>query len=505
MTDLPQGAARRFLELWEEVAVLDKVEQVLSWDAETQMPPGGDEARAAQRATLAGLRHARLASDELHDALERAAAEAEPESVLAAQVREARRVVRRTRRIPERLAREQARARSLAHRVWSDARAAADFARFRDALAQLVALAREEAACLAADFERPYDALLDSYEPGARTSELTPLFAELAAELGPLVRAVADCGREVDESPARGHWPEAAQLALGRELAEAMGFDFRAGRLDRAVHPFCTGFAPGDVRLTWRSVEDDFRPGLFGILHEAGHGLYEQGLPVAWQGTPIGGPVSLGVHESQSRLWENMVGRSRAFWRFALPRLHEHFPAARSLALDELAPTLRTVRPSLIRVEADEGTYDLHVLVRFELERALFAGELEVDDLPGAWDDAYERHLGLRPPDAAQGVLQDIHWSMGAFGYFPTYTLGNLMMAQLWSAAEEALGALDEALARGELRPLLDWLREHVHRHGSRYPAAELIERATGRPLGVGDYLAHRARAVEQVYGIRPG
>lgn len=498
-----QEPGRRLLELWGEVEDLEKVDQILSWDAETKMPPRGTAGRGKLRATVAGLRHARLASPELADALAAATEAAEPGSELAAQVREAERLVRRTRRIPERLAREQAEARTEGHVAWVRAREESDFALFRPALERLIALAREEAAALAEDFPNPYDAMLDAFEPGAREAELVPLFARLSERLGPLVRAVAESGVVVDEEPVRGSYPMEAQRAFALEVAARMGFDFEAGRLDRAVHPFCSGFNPGDVRITWRWNVEDFRSGLFGVMHEAGHGLYEQGLPAGWQRTPIGAAVSLGVHESQSRFWENMVGRSRAFWTWALPRFHETFPERRDLDLDRLVPTLRTVRPSLIRVEADEGTYDLHVVVRFEVERRLFAGELGVDDLPAAWDEGYERHLGIRPPDAARGVLQDVHWSFGAFGYFPTYTLGNLIMAQLNRTAREALGDVDAMLAAGELRPLLDWLRENVHRHGSRYPAMELVERATGRQLGAEDWLAVRAAAVEEVYGVR--
>ncbi|NOT32294.1 MAG: carboxypeptidase M32, partial [Planctomycetes bacterium] len=317
----------------------------------------------------------------------------------------------------------------------------------------------------------------------------------------PLVRAAAASGRRPDPAAARGDFALERQLAFAREIAERFGFDFARGRLDPAAHPFCTGIARDDVRLTWRADACDFRPALFGILHETGHGLYEQNLPEEWEHTPIGEAVSLGVHESQSRLWENLVARSPAFWSWALPRLHAHFPGARHVSLARLLPLLHTVEPSLNRVEADQGTYDLHVCVRFELERALISGALEVADLPAAWDEAYARTLGLRPRDAAEGVLQDIHWSMGAFGYFPTYTLGNLIAAQLYAAARRELGELDTLFARGEFQPLHAWLREKIHRHGSFYPAAELVERATGRPLASADYLAQRKADAAEYYG----
>jgi len=487
--------------LWGEIADLSHAASLLSWDQETHMPRRGGEARAQLQATLAGVRHAKLVAPELSEIVERCAERAEPHGVLAAEVREARRILNRVTRLPERLAREKAAAAAQGHEAWAAARAARDFALFRPALERLVSLAREEAQLLSRAGDAPYDVLLDEYEPGARAADVARWLGDLRRELAPLVQAAARSSRRPDPRAATGSFPRAAQLAFARDVAERFGFDFERGRLDEAPHPFCSGFGPDDVRLTWRADEHDFRPALFGILHEAGHGLYEQGLPAAWQRTPLGDAVSLGVHESQSRLWENLVGRSASFWRWALPRFRQAFPGARALTEERLLPLLHSSEPSLIRVEADQGTYDLHVCVRFELERALFAGELEVAELPAAWDEAYAATLGLRPPDASAGVLQDIHWSMGAFGYFPTYTLGNLIAAQLFAAAGRALGDLDALFARGEFRPLLEWLRENVHRHGSRYPAGELVQRATGRPLDSADYLAQRRADIGEFYG----
>ncbi len=490
------------LRLWAEVDDLGKASSILAWDQETQMPSKGGAARGKLQATLAGLRHEKLVSSEMEDALraaEEGAVDGTPEH---AQVREARRAFDRAARIPGELARALAEAATLSHESWVAARKAADFSLFERDLAHMIGLKREEAGLLARGDITPYDALLDQWEPGMTEAKLVPLFAELRDVLAPIVHGVRECGRTIDESPARGDFPAAAQYAFGRSMAEAIGFDFDAGRLDLAPHPFCSGFAPSDVRLTWRFDAGDFRPALFGILHEAGHGLYEQGLPGAWQRTPIGGAVSLGVHESQSRLWENLVGRSRAFWEWALPRFHAHFPGASGVTLDALLPALHTIQPSLIRVEADQGTYDLHIAIRFELERAIFAGELEARDLPDAWDARYGAFLGVRAPSVADGVLQDIHWSMGGFGYFPTYTLGNLINAQLFTAARAALGDLDAMFARGEFAPLLGWLRENVHAHGARYTATELVERATGRPLSAADFLADRAATAASVYGV---
>ncbi|MDA1260719.1 MAG: carboxypeptidase M32, partial [Planctomycetota bacterium] len=280
-----------------------------------------------------------------------------------------------------------------------------------------------------------------------------------------------------------------AQRALGEFVSAAVGFDFEAGRLDRAAHPFCSGLSPTDVRLTWRWQRDDFRPGLFGILHETGHGLYEQGLPLEWEATPLGSSAGLGTHESQSRLWENAVGRSRGFWRWLLPHWSRFFPGGAAPDLDRLLPALNTCKPSVIRVEADQATYDLHVIARFRIERRLFDGSLEVDDLPEAWNAEYQSLLGVRPASDADGVLQDIHWAMGLYGYFPTYTLGNVMAAQFFERAEQDLGEFEPAFARGEFEPLLGWLREKIHRHGSRRSAQQLLQDATGRGMDAVPYL----------------
>jgi carboxypeptidase Taq len=493
-----------FLDLWGEIEDLERASQMLEWDQETMMPAKGQVARGRLMATLAGLRHAKLTAPELSDRLAAFEEAAAPDGDDAAMARAARRDVDRATRIPGELAKRQAEAASRGLVAWQKARKAANFALFQGELAELVAIAKETGEHLAplTASGKPYDALLDEFEPGATEAMLTPLFATLRDSLSPIVKAVADCGLVVDESPAKGDFPEERQLAFARRVAQQMGFDFEAGRIDLAPHPFCTGFDPGDVRLTWRFQGDDFRPALYGVMHEAGHGLYEQGLPAAWSRTPLGHAASLGVHESQSRLWENLVGRSRGFWEWALPLFHEHFPGKRDVTVDALVPALHTVKPSLIRVEADEATYNLHVVARFEIERALFAGELDVADLPSAWDDAYDALLGVRAPTVADGVLQDIHWSMGAFGYFPTYALGNLINAQLFDAAQADLGDLEGAFARGELAPLLEWLRERIHRPARRYAAAELVERATGRPPSADAFLAHVRRTAADVYGV---
>ncbi len=455
--------------------------------------------RKRLNATIAGLKHQRLNSSELRETLAACAERAAEGSVLAAQVRAARRKVDRAVRVPERLAREIAAAKATGLTAWRRARKDGDFSLFAGPLERMVELKREEAAAVSPG--RAYDALIDEYEPGATEAQLALLFRQLRETLSPLVRAVAESGVEIDESLLRGDFPGDRQLAFARRAAEAIGFDFGAGRLDPSTHPMCVPISHQDVRLTYRLKDEDLRPCVFGILHESGHGLYEQGLVTQWHRTPIGEPVSLGFHESQSRLWENHVGRSRGFWRWAQGPLREtQLP---ELDVDALWPALHRVKPSFIRVEADEATYNLHIVVRFEIERALFAGEIEVAGLPSLWDDLYDDVLGIRPPDPTLGILQDIHWSQGMFGYFPTYTLGNLIAAQLYAAAERDLGDLDATFAVGDFRPLLDWLRQRVHRQGNRYLAGELVERVTGRPLAADDLLVYLQRNAAEVYGLR--
>jgi len=495
------ASEQRLYELWGEIRDLYAAEGLLEWDQETLLPEAAHSQRGGVLATLAGLKHRALTSPELVDALDACAAEAEPGSVLAAQVRAARREVDHAVKIPERLMREVAAARSVALRAWQEAYREADFSLFAGSLRELVRLRREQALALS-DGGRPYDALLDIYEPGAREAELRPLMERLVRELTPLLREVVSTGVEIDESSVRGRFPGERQVAFGKSVAEAMGFDFAAGRLDPSTHPFCIGIHRNDVRMTYRFQEDDFRPFFFGVVHESGHGLYEQGLPERWHRTPLEDSVSTGVHESQSRLWENHVGRSRGFWSWVLPRYREAFPEAPAASLDELWPTLHVVEPSLVRVDADEVSYHLHIAVRFDLEGRLIAGDLDVEDLPAAWDDLYEQYLGLRPANAAEGVLQDIHWAHGSFGYFPTYTLGSIMAAQLFAAAERDLGNLEEAFAAGELSPLLAWLREKVHSQGSRYLPGDLIERATGKAIDPSDLLAYLRRKTEAVYPV---
>jgi carboxypeptidase Taq len=492
---------KRFYELWGEVFDLLTTEEILRWDQETVMPPAGHDRRGPVLSTLAGVRHRLLTAPELSAEVATGLARAEPQSLDHEQLRIADREIERATRVPERLVQELAAAASIGIQAWQRARREKSFALFAPALERIVELRREEARIRAVG-DHPYDGLLDEYEPGLRTTRLTTLFDRLAAELKVMVEAAAGSGRDVDESAALGNFPCEAQREFGLWAARQIGFDFDRGRLDLSAHPFCTGLDPGDVRLTWRCFPGDFRPGLFGILHEAGHGLYEQGLPVEWRRQPLGLVRSTSMHESQSRLWENQVGRHRGFWTFLAPRFREHFPAAAKSGEEELWRAVNKVAPGPIRVDADEITYIPHILVRFRLEVALIGGELAVADLPAAWNEGYRALLGIVPRDDAEGVLQDIHWATSLFGYFPTYALGSLASAQLFAAAQRDLGDLGRRFGAGELEPLLRWLRDKVHRHGCRYTADELLERATGSPLDPEPFLDYARGKVDALYGV---
>ena len=487
------------------VSLLGSCGAVLHWDHQTYMPPKGGAHRAEQLALLAGLCHEQFTAPEIGDLLSVAEAgelTRASGSAAAVNLREIRRAYERATRIPAALVQELARTSTLAQDVWVEARKASDFGRFRPWLEKLVGLKREEAQAVGRGGTL-YDALLDEYEPGETAARLTHVFANLRPALVDLVGRIATSGRRPDPAILHRAYPVAAQEAFGKTVVTAFGFDFQAGRLDVTTHPFCSRIGPGDTRLTTRYNLHDLGDAFFSILHEAGHGLYDQGLDPQHYGTPMGEAASLGIHESQSRLWENFVGRSRAFWEHWLPRARQAFPDAwDGVDLDALVFAINDVRCSFIRVDADEATYNLHIVLRFELEQALIAGDLAVADLPAAWNERMTRDLGSAPPDDAQGCLQDIHWSGGSFGYFPTYTLGNLYAAQFFAKAQADLGDLGEQFRRGEFLPLREWLREKIHRHGQRYRAADLVAAVTGEPLNPVYLLRHLREKLGTLYGV---
>jgi carboxypeptidase Taq len=467
-----------------EVSDLERMAMLLAWDQEVTMPPAGAEWRAQQRATLERLAHERFADDDVGALLELAVAETPLDEDL---LRVTRRDFDKARRVPGDLVEQLAHAAATGHEAWTVARAASDFAQFEPHLRRNIELRREWIACFP-EAERPYDALLDDYEPGMSTAQAEGALERLRDGLVPLVESAAPA----DDALIRGGpFPTDAQRRLVEAVLRQVGVDDRHWRLDVAVHPFAASLSPGDVRLTTRYAEDDL-DSLFCTLHEFGHGLYEANVDPALARTPLGAGVSSAVHESQSRLWENMVGRSAGFWRWCFPLLRAAFPerfGARTW--EDVHAAVNVVRPTLIRVSADEVTYGLHIVLRFELELALFEGALELADLPAAWAERTRAYLDREVPDDAHGVLQDVHWAEGLFGYFPTYALGTIISGQLWARMGAEIPDLDERFARGEFGALADWLAEHVHRHGRRLTPNQIVERATGGPLDPEPYLAY--------------
>jgi carboxypeptidase Taq len=486
-------------------SLLASCAELLAWDEETYMPPAGIAHRAGQLALLAGIQHQRATDPRLGELLAEVEASpliADPQSDEAVNVRELRRAYMRQTRLPRKLVEELARVTTLAEQEWAAARRDADFARFRPWLERIIRLKRREARALALTSD-PYNALLEGYEPGSRADDLIELFDALREELVPLANALTYAARRPETAILQRPYPVERQRVFGEAVAAAVGFNFRRGRLDTTTHPFFSPVGPGDCRITTRFADCRFSDGLLAVLHEVGHGLYEQALPVEHHGTPLGSVSSLGLHESQARLWENTVGRSRPFWRYFLPLAQQAFPAALGdVSLDEFHFAINAVEASLYRVGADEVTYNLHILIRFELERALIAGDLKPADLPGAWNEAYRHYLGVVPADDGEGCLQDGHWAGGMFGYFPTYTLGNVIAAQLFARARQDLGDLEEAFCLGNFGGLLGWLRDNVYRHGGRYPARQLIERVTGSPPEHGPLVAGLRRKYGELYGL---
>jgi carboxypeptidase Taq len=474
-----------------ELRALAGVSGLLGWDQETYMPAKASAARGEQVAAIEGAIHDRLASAEVAEALARLEADPPPDADRAAAVRELARDHAQAAAVPGDLVRAIARAQSEGLEAWKAAREGEGFGRFAPALTRMLALRREQAAALLPVLRRrapatpapePYDALLDLSEPGLRVAVLEPLLSGLRGWLVPLLDRIT-ARPPPDDSFLAGTFADEGQWRFSLELLELMGYDQQAGRLDRSVHPFTVGIDPSDVRITTRVHEDLPLSAVFSTLHEAGHGLYEQQLPAALRSTVLCAAASSGLHESQSRLWENQVGRSLPFWRAALPRMARHLPQLAGVSPERFFRAANRVERSLIRVEADEVTYNLHIVLRFELELLLVRGQLAIADLPAAWNERSERLLGIRPPDDARGVLQDIHWAWGAFGYFPTYTVGNLYAASLFAAARRALPDLDGTLERGELRPLAGWLGQHVHAVGRRRQAEEIVRAVTGQGL----------------------
>jgi len=466
--------------LLHEISLLSTTASILDWDQETYAPIGTVDFRARQLSYLHGRIHELKTSTLFQEGLE---------TLDAANRRELQHQFERATKLPKELVQRDSRTSSLAKAAWGQARKNNDFPAFAPHLDHLLAIAREKADHWGYQDE-PYDALLSEYERGAKTREVATLFDSISGELAEIATAAVEAAASIPPGYLHGPAPIADQQTLNREVAESLGFDFGRGRIDSAAHPFCTTLGPADVRLTTRYDEHDFASSLFGVLHETGHGLYEQGLPASDFHLPSGQAVSLGIHESQSRLWENHIGRSRPFWEKWLPRAQQLFPHLQKFDLEQFLIAVNRAAYTAIRVEADEATYDLHILLRFKLERALLAGELEVADVPAAWNDTFEKLFGFRPKNDSEGCLQDIHWSMGGLGYFATYSLGNINSSQLFNASQKD-PAVATAFAKGDFLPLLAWMQKNIHQHGSTLFPQDLMQQATSSKTDPQPYLSH--------------
>ncbi|MDQ2895275.1 MAG: carboxypeptidase M32 [Actinomycetota bacterium] len=491
-----------------EQADLRHAATLADWDQQTQMPRGGGEARAESVATLERIAHELFIDDETGRALEGAAAEVEdgdPDGDDARLVWLVRRQYDKATRVPTELAADLARAASTGQEIWVAARENADFAAFAPALERNIELTHDYVECQlsSGEYECAYDVVLDDYEPEMKTSTVRSLFADLTGQLVPMLDRLRDAGTAPDDTILHGIAPVARQRELVAQTVALMGFDRESWRMDDAVHPFATRIGRGDVRVTTRWDEHYFPGGLYGAMHEVGHGLYEAGIPPRLSRNPLGTTVSLGVHESQSRLWENMVGRGRAFCTALAPLVSRHLGGdLGGLDPDALHRAVNRVTPSLIRVEADEVTYGLHIALRFELEQRLIDGTLPVRDLPEAWNTRFAELFGIEVPDDGQGVLQDVHWAGGLIGYFPTYSLGNLIAGQLWAQVQTDIPDLDDRLAAGELGPLREWLGEHVHRYGAKFTTTELLQRAGVGEMSVAPFVSYLKDKLGRVYQL---
>ena len=474
-----------------EQHALDELTGLLAWDQRTMMPPAGGRQRAGHMGLLQRLSHEQLTDPEVGRLLDELAPRLDsldPDSDDYALIRLARRDYDKAVRVPAELRAEMTRAASEAAPVWMQAKATSDFELFLPLLERNMELRHRYIACFEPQDE-PYDILLDDFEPEMRVAEVTRIFDEIKAELVPLIAEQAD--REVDESFLTGHFPIDDQIALDWEVVDMFGHRPGAWRIDSTEHPFASGAGIDDVRITTHYYEDSLKS-LFSTMHEYGHGLYQHQLPARIAHLPIGDAASLGIHESQSRLWENLVGRSLPFWRFFYPRLQEVFPSQfGGVELERFYAAINRVRPSLIRIRADEVTYGMHVILRFELEQDMVNGRIELRDLPERWAEKMDEYLGVEVPDDENGVLQDMHWSSGAIGYFSTYLLGSVMSVQIWEKADGDLGGLEQQVERGEFAPLREWLGEHVHANARKFAPQETLRRAVGTTIDAKPYLAY--------------
>lgn len=502
----PQRAYQELVEKTHQIALLESIGAVIGWEERTYMPRQGAELRAKQQSLLAGMMHEQFTDPkigELISTCETTDLVKDPESPEAVNLREWRHLYDKETKLPKTLVEELAKTTSLAQGEWQEARKNRDFKAFLPWLEKVVDLTRQAAEAYGYEGE-PYNALLDNYEPGATTAEVAAVFADLRADLVDLVGRIKDAPRKPNKSIVERSYDTELQKVFGESVAAAIGFDFNSGRLDITTHPFCSGFGPGDTRITTRYNPKRLNDALFGIMHETGHALYEMGINKKdYFGTPMGAATSLGIHESQSRLWENQVGRSKEFWVYFLPQAKRIFrDSLADVSLDDFYGSINYVEPSFIRVEADEATYNLHIMLRFELERALMSGDLKPADVADEWRKRFKEYFGIEVDHDANGCLQDVHWSAALFGYFPTYALGNLYSAQFFAKASKDIPDLQQQVERGQFDSLLGWLRENIHQHGSRYRAPQLGKKVTGQELSHKPLVEYMNQKYGEIYGI---
>ncbi|HKZ70789.1 MAG TPA: carboxypeptidase M32 [Anaerolineales bacterium] len=488
-----------------EIHDLEKIRWVLGWDQRTMMPPKGGAVRAEQLATLEKVRLEKWTSPEIGKLLDdlRPYQESLPyDSDEASLIRYARREYDKLLRVPPALEAEMARAASIGTEAWIEARKKSDFSIFLPHLQKNVELKFKYVECFD-DYDHVYDVLLDDFEPGMKTAEVRAVFDDLRKDLVPLIAAINERVDSVSDACVHGHFPIDKQREFCQSVIERFGFNADSWRLDPTVHPFASSSCTTDIRITTRYYEDFLNPALFGSMHECGHGLYENGVSPALERTPLCRGTSLGLHESQSRMWENLVGRSRPFWKFFYPKLQAAFPDQFSnVDAETFYRAINKVQPSLIRVEADEATYNLHIILRFELEQEIMEGKIALRDLPEVWNARMKSYLGVDVPNDAQGVLQDIHWSSGSIGYFSTYSLGNIISCQIWEKALEAMPDLYEQFERGEFMALREWLRENLHRHGRKFTPKETLQKLVGGDISVGPYVRYLKSKLGEIYRV---
>lgn len=505
MSGNPKEIYQKLFDKIKEAQLLSDIDAVLGWDEQVNMPRAGSEYRSEMLAYVAGQVHQKFTTKEIGDMiaeLEGSDLTKDEFSVEAVNIREIRRDYDKMAKLPQKLVEEISRATSKAVNAWVAARKDNDFPKFQPHLDSVLKLMKEKADCLGYEKES-YDALLDEYEAGSNVEFVRNTFDGFKDRLVKLVAGIADSPKKPNMAIIEQYYPVEHQKLFGQEVAIAIGFDFESGRLDVSAHPFTTGFGPGDTRITTRYNPKHLGQALFGTLHEAGHGIYDQNLPAEYHGTPMGDSVSLGIHESQSRMWENQVGRGKPFWTHFFPRARQVFPdALGNVKFDDFFFAVNDVRPSLIRVEADEVTYNLHILIRFEMEHAMIKGDLKPADVPGAWNEKYKSYLGIEPPTDSDGCMQDVHWGHGLFGYFPTYTLGNLYSAQFYAKAVEENPDLEKQIELGNFAPLKSWLVEKIHSQGRRYRANKLCEVITGKGLDASYLMDYLEGKYGELYGL---